>query len=103
MKWMRSAVTTAIAALPVKLVKYRMLDRVVTIRASTPARAHAARTASCRRLSAGLGACDMDRCEQLLEGSDRGECVRTFFVHCPIEFDRGHFRDRDRSHCCAGR
>src|SRR3954469_15057483 len=53
-----------------------MLDRDVTMRASTPARAEAARTASCRRLSAALGACDMDGGEKVFERGDGGEGLR---------------------------
>src|SRR5205823_12122165 len=63
--------------LPAKLVRYRMFDRDVTIRASTPARADAARTASCRRLSAALGACDMDGGQELFERGDGGESLHT--------------------------
>src|SRR4051812_35880251 len=75
MKWTRSAVTTTAAALPVKLVRYRMFDRDVTASASTPAAAQACLTASCRSLSAALGACDMDGTQKLFERGDGGERV----------------------------
>ncbi len=55
----RSGVSTAIAELPVKFVRYRMLDRDVTTSASTPAPARVT-DGVVRRLSAALGACDMD-------------------------------------------
>src|SRR5438874_4719981 len=70
MKWTRSAVSTAIAELPVKLVKYRMFGSDVTTSASSPRAAIAARTASCRRLSVLLGADDMDGVEEALERRD---------------------------------
>src|SRR5438477_8680590 len=70
MKWTTSGVTTSIAELPAKFVRYRMFEREVTISASTEARAQASRTASCRRLSAALGACDMDGGQELFEGFD---------------------------------
>src|SRR5438270_12927956 len=47
-----------------------MFERVVTISASTFARVQARRTASCRRLSASLGACDMDGVQEFFEGGD---------------------------------
>src|SRR6267143_1136245 len=87
MKCTRSGVSTAVAELPVKFVRYRMFDRDVTMSASTAMRAQALRTASCRSLSAALGACDMDCGQELFEGSDSGGCVGMFL------FDRG-FDDR---------
>ena len=94
MKWRRSPVTMAIAALPEKFVRYRMFDRVVTISASTPARLHAARTASWRRLSAALGACDMDGGQHPLESGDSGERSKARLLGCGIHDDRGSVVDR---------
>ena len=71
-----------------------MFDRVVTISASTPARLHAARTASWRRLSAALGACDMDVGQQPLEGGDSSERSKARLLACGIHDDRGSFVDR---------
>src|SRR5438876_2856426 len=76
----RSGVTTAIAALPLKFVRYSTFDRDVTISASTEARAQASRTASCRRLSAALGACDMDGGQELFEGLDGGFRAGNFWI-----------------------
>src|SRR5437667_12669595 len=70
MKWTWSAVSTTIAELPVKLVRYRMFGSDVTTSASSPRAAIAARTASCRRLSVRLGADDMDGVEEALERRD---------------------------------
>src|ERR1700730_17150883 len=61
MKCKRSAVSTTIAALPVKLVRYRMFGSDVTTSASRDRAAQASRTIWWRRLSASAVACDMDR------------------------------------------
>src|SRR3954451_4873065 len=68
-----------------------MFERDVTMRASTPARADAARTASCLRLSAALGACDMDGGQELFERGDRGEGRRALDID-----NRDHRNDRWR-------
>src|SRR5258708_12952777 len=70
MKYTGSAVSTTIAELPVKLVRYRILGSDVTTSASSPREASCSRTAWWRRLSAGLGACDMDGVEPLLKDRD---------------------------------
>jgi len=72
-----------------------MFDRDVTMSASTEARAQAWRTASCRRLSVALGACDMDRGQELFEGGDGGNCMGTFLFYRGI--DRRGRRGRRRS------
>src|SRR5438477_7092251 len=101
MKWTTSGVTTSIAELPAKFVRYRMFEREVTISASTFARAHASRTASCRRLSAALGACDMDGGQKLFESGDSGFGVCALRVHGDVRrrrlFDwRRRWRRRGR-------
>src|ERR1043166_677831 len=82
-----SGVTMAMAELPEKFVRYRMFERDVTISASTFERTHAARTASCRRLSVALGAGDMDGVQEFLKS---GDC-RIFLRHRRVdqEFLRG--------------
>src|SRR5262249_15117486 len=59
MNWRRSAVSTTMAALPVKLVKYRMFGSEVTTNASKDCEAQTSLTSSCRQLKASLGACDI--------------------------------------------
>src|SRR5437764_42777 len=76
----RSGVSTTIPALPEKFVRYNTFDRDVTISASTEARAQASRRASCRRLSAALGACDMDGGQELFEGLDGGASADGFWI-----------------------
>src|SRR4051794_6063228 len=48
-----------------------MLGSAVTTSASSPSACSRGRTASCRRLSAALGACAMNRREELFERANR--------------------------------
>src|ERR1700722_12513073 len=91
MKCRRSAVSTTVAALPAKLVRYRMFGSEVTTSASRERAAQAARTVWWRRLSASDGACDMDG------GEPRFECgQRADDVHVLVLADRpGPARGRD--------
>src|SRR5688572_1186964 len=71
MKISRSPVTTAIAALPSKFVKYRTFGSDVTTRASSDRAVRASRIARCRSLRSSVGACDMDGVEPQFErGND---------------------------------
>ena len=67
MKYRASLVMTTIPALPAKFVRYSTLAREVTMSPSTPSAARRARRASWRRLSAALGANDMDGGEETLK------------------------------------
>src|SRR5215471_13836459 len=73
MKWTPSGVNTTMAELPVKLVKYRIFGSDVTTSASSPRAAQSSRTARCRRLSASVGACDMDIVQPALQGGNRAD------------------------------
>src|SRR5229473_1709407 len=109
MKYTRSAVSTTIAELPVKLVRYRILGSDVTTSASSPREASCSRTAWWRRLSAGLGACDMDGVEPLLEDHDHlpglfppGGIFESFSGVGALDrygLHQRHRRDRRRSLC----
>src|SRR5215831_14154463 len=70
-----------------------MFERVVTISASTPARLQLARTASWRRLSAALGACDMDRRQQLFERGEGGNGPGTLLLGDAIDDSDGRVVD----------
>src|SRR5207244_6410762 len=87
MNAMRSAVTTTIAELPPKFVRYRMFGSAVTTTASSASTAAAVLSARRRQLIVSLGACDMDGPEPLLERLDRA---------CVARVDRilDHFRER---------
>src|SRR5580704_4466702 len=71
MKCRRSAVSTTVAALPVKLVRYRMFGSEVTTSASRERAAQASRTFWWRRLSASAGACYMDGGEPRFQRGQR--------------------------------
>src|SRR4051812_11653781 len=97
MKRSRSALRTTIAELPVKFVEYRMFGSEVITSASSRFAARDWRRIWWRRLSAGLGAYDMDGLEPLLERRDhlgiaalRGGAVDRVL---------GHRRRRDRDRC----
>src|SRR5215831_4317740 len=103
MKCTRSDVTTAIAALPEKFVRYKMFERVVTMSASTPSRAQLARTASWRRLSAALGAYDMNRRQQLFERCECGSSAGSLLLRGGIDDDDGWRFDDGRRSSLLGR
>ncbi len=84
----RSAVTTTIAELPEKLVRYRMFGRAITTSASSWSSIRRWRTDCRRALRAAVGACAMDRGEKSLQRDHRARRTVAFRVRRRVESDR---------------
>ncbi len=94
----RSAVTTAIAELPSKFVRYRTFASDVTTSASSACAAIPVRTVWSRRSRMSVGACDMDGGQPLLEGCKRLNRTRLFQIRLSRRVLCGWQRRGERVH-----